>query len=153
MVPRIREQGKWREAADVCTHLTLVDTPDGVSKVPSLGISKKQQAVEKASNLVTPTVTPKSRNAYHFGVSDVDSSTLQNQCRTGDTDRILSNDDRGLQEVARKEDGVPGGTRTPNPLVRSQVLYPLSYGYAVDVSDRKGTTRPAGFSNSGRVFG
>jgi len=29
----------------------------------------------------------------------------------------------------------------------------LSYGYAVDVSDRKGTTRPAGFSNSGRVFG
>ncbi len=24
--------------------------------------------------------------------------------------------------------GAPGGTRTPNLLIRSQVLYPLSYG-------------------------
>jgi len=28
-----------------------------------------------------------------------------------------------------RENGVPGGTRTPNLLVRSQTLYPLSYGY------------------------
>ncbi len=29
---------------------------------------------------------------------------------------------------ALNRNGAPGGTRTPNPLIRSQVLYPLSYG-------------------------
>ncbi len=27
--------------------------------------------------------------------------------------------------------GAPGGTRTPDPLIRSQMLYPLSYGRTV----------------------
>jgi hypothetical protein len=27
--------------------------------------------------------------------------------------------------------GAPGGTRTPNLLIRSQMLYPLSYGRSV----------------------
>src|SRR5438105_4565569 len=29
--------------------------------------------------------------------------------------------------------GVPGGIRTPNLLVRSQTLYPLSYGHLIDL--------------------
>ena len=28
----------------------------------------------------------------------------------------------------RAESGAPGGTRTPNRLIRSQMLYPLRYG-------------------------
>ena len=31
-------------------------------------------------------------------------------------------------------DGAPGGTRTPNRLIRSQMLYPLSYGRNCPVS-------------------
>ena len=30
-----------------------------------------------------------------------------------------------------EEVGTPGGIRTPDPLVRSQMLYPLSYGRTV----------------------
>ena len=29
-----------------------------------------------------------------------------------------------------RESGAPGGIRTPDPLIRSQMLYPLSYGRA-----------------------
>ncbi len=38
------------------------------------------------------------------------------------TERISANKDKGLHEGAREGNGVPGGTRTPNPLVRRQAL-------------------------------
>ena len=34
----------------------------------------------------------------------------------------------GETDVATGDSGAPEGTRTPNLLIRSQVLYPLSYG-------------------------
>jgi hypothetical protein len=34
--------------------------------------------------------------------------------------------------------GAPGGTRTPNLLIRSQVLYPLSYGRIVPTGKSTG---------------
>ena len=40
--------------------------------------------------------------------------------------------------------GAPGGTRTPNPLIRSQMLYPLSYGRSTsqDISQTSRTKVP-----------
>jgi hypothetical protein len=34
---------------------------------------------------------------------------------------------------SEKEDGAPGGIRTPDLLIRSQLLYPLSYGRVVGI--------------------
>ena len=33
-----------------------------------------------------------------------------------------------IQNWNRRETGAPGGSRTPNPQIRSLMLYPLSYG-------------------------
>ena len=33
-----------------------------------------------------------------------------------------------MNDVSRGHTGTPGGIRTPNLLIRSQMLYPLSYG-------------------------
>ena len=37
-----------------------------------------------------------------------------------------------LPNCLRSFGGAPGGTRTPNLLIRSQTLYPLSYGCVVE---------------------
>ena len=36
-----------------------------------------------------------------------------------------------MNDVPRDHSGTPGGIRTPNLLIRSQMLYPLSYGRLV----------------------
>ncbi len=38
--------------------------------------------------------------------------------------------DSCVADVATQDNGAPGGIRTPDPLIRSQMLYPLSYGRA-----------------------
>jgi len=108
--------------ANAYTHLTLVDTSDAVNKLPSFGVPANQQAVEKASNLVTPTVTPKSRNACHLGASAVNSNTLQQHRKVDGTDRISTNNDRPLQEVARKKESGPGRGRTYDQVIMSHLL-------------------------------
>jgi hypothetical protein len=42
----------------------------------------------------------------------------------------------GLAEIAltREDTGAPGGIRTPNLLIRSQMLYPLSHGCRRDTA-------------------
>jgi hypothetical protein len=40
----------------------------------------------------------------------------------------LQRDSAGLRSLARVNTGAPGGIRTPNLLIRSQMLYPLSHG-------------------------
>ncbi len=42
--------------------------------------------------------------------------------------RMSANPGQGRTENLRAIAGAPGGNRTPNLLVRSQTLYPLSYG-------------------------
>ncbi len=50
-------------------------------------------------------------------------------------DLALLDNEKSFDSLAREKQfsrsGAPGGNRTPNPLVRSQVLYPLSYGRSV----------------------
>ena len=41
-----------------------------------------------------------------------------------DTKRVV----KGVSNVGERMGGTPGGIRTPDPLVRSQMLCPLSYG-------------------------
>ena len=41
---------------------------------------------------------------------------------------VLNDKSGGFSRESRHFSGAPGGTRTPNLLIRSQALYPLSYG-------------------------
>ena len=42
--------------------------------------------------------------------------------------------DENARTEQRGEDGAPEGTRTPNPRIRSAMLYPLSYGRRMTVT-------------------
>ena len=46
-------------------------------------------------------------------------------------EQTVDGEEPSLLLVLVRRDGAPGGNRTPDPLLRRQTLYPLSYGRAV----------------------
>ena len=116
--------------ANVYTHLKLLDVAGAVEQLPCIGGNSDAVASEQVANSVTPTVTPESDISCQSKVTNGNITSFAGNSDTNLKNGNLSNNGGGWQEVAKEKDGVPGGTRTPNPLVRSQVLYPLSYGYS-----------------------
>ena len=49
----------------------------------------------------------------------------------------------GVADVATHDNGAPGGIRTPDLLIRSQLLYPLSYGREFHAQTRADNRRVA----------
>ncbi len=109
--------------ANVYTHLGLMDVAGAVEKLPIIATAKTQ-AAEMVANSVTPTVTPNSDNSCKFEAIRGKTSPLYEGIDTLDKNRILANKIKVLQEKARKNYGAPGETRTHDPLLRRQVLYP-----------------------------
>ena len=102
--------------ANVYTHLGLLDVAGAVEKLPSIGMLRTAQQTEKAVNSVTPNVTPDSDKpcdtVSFYGNRDL----VSHITGTVDTIRTSSNVGKGIQEVAREEDGGRYRTRTCGPM-------------------------------------
>ena len=115
---------------NIYTHTRLEDMVGAVNGLPDFqpAVAKRPRVMNEvgsAAPTVAPTVAP---DADFLGQREAIPVILEldTHCSTEEgKECVLSADSAGFQNMAEKKDGVPGGTRTPNLLVRSQALYPI----------------------------
>ena len=101
--------------ANVYTHLGLLDVADAVSRLPVLEADMARQSRETV-NSVAPNVAPTADKTWCNAASSGNLNTIKPSSGTADTDRVLANKDKALQEGAREMNGGRSRTRTCDPL-------------------------------------
>jgi len=108
--------------ANVYTHLGLVDVAGAVERLPRMRATMDLQRVQAAALSVTPSVTPKDGESIASGVDSGKSRALVPLRDAKGANCVPSSTGKGVQDVAKKEDGGPCRTRTCDQVIMSHLL-------------------------------
>ena len=111
--------------ANIYTHLGLLDVSGAIQALPMFNSVEKKEAVLVAHQVQTPLTgnLTGTRGKPCTKTAIIGNDTVDRGGSIGE--KKNPENVKKINVSGGNSNGVPGGTRTPNPLVRSQVLYPI----------------------------